>query len=151
MSDVIVRKTSRELRAEVEQLMRDDLIGPLGGPEEELRDPPVDQYLLGLLAPRSSSAADRPSSRANGAPTTADEPPMAADSLPDDGLAGGTIRWDTGAEGTAEDRPPSAEQLVPSAFGLTFAVDADCVELVVDAFVGRLLAAGERGEARPGW
>jgi hypothetical protein len=33
-------------------LIRDDLIGPIGGPEEELRDPPVDRYLLGLLAPR---------------------------------------------------------------------------------------------------
>ena len=78
----VVRKTSRELRAEVEQLMRDDLIGPLGGPEEELRDPPVDQYLLGLLAPRSGSDADRPASRANGALTLDDDVPMAADRVP---------------------------------------------------------------------
>ncbi len=136
MSETVVRKTPRELRAEVEQLMRDDLIGPLGGPEEELRDPPVDQYLLGLLSPRRTLDAASQASNANGAPALEDEDPIAADALPDDDLAGGTIKWDTGAEGTAEDRPPSAEQLVPSAFGLTFAVDADCVELAIDASWG---------------
>ncbi len=136
MSETVVRKTPRQLRAEVEQLMRDDLIGPLGGPEEELRDPPVDQYLLGLLSPRRALPADPRTSRANGAAPTDDDDPIAADALPDDDLAGGTIKWDTGAEGTAEDRPPSAEQLVPSAFGLTFAVAADCVELAVDASWG---------------
>ena len=52
MSESRVAKTPRQLRDEVEQLIRDDLIGPLGGAEEELHDPPVDRYLLGLLAPR---------------------------------------------------------------------------------------------------
>lgn len=136
MPDTVVRKTPRELRAEVEQLMRDDLIGPLGGPEEELRDPPVDQYLLGLLAPRFRLDGTLPATRTDGVRARDEEDPIAADSLPDDGLAGGTVKWDSGAEGTAEDRPPSAEQLVPSAFGLTFAVDAGCVELAVDASWG---------------
>ena len=61
MSESRVAKTPRQLRDEVEQLIRDDLIGPLGGAEEELHDPPVDRYLLGLLAPRfgfAGSVAD---------------------------------------------------------------------------------------------
>lgn len=131
-------KKPRELRDEAEQLMRDDLIGPLGGAEEELREPPVDQYLLGLLAPRfglcrTASPVPRPK---RAAADEQDEDPIAADQLPDDGLAGGGITFDSGEEGTVEDRPPAADQLVPSAFGLTFAVDADCVELSVDAAWG---------------
>ena len=47
-----LKKSGRELREELEDLIRDDLIGPIGGPDEELDDPPVDRYILGLLAPR---------------------------------------------------------------------------------------------------
>ena len=52
MAELSLKKSGRELRDEVEALMRDDLIGPAGGPEEELLEPPVDTYLLGMLAPR---------------------------------------------------------------------------------------------------
>jgi len=38
VSESRVAKTPRQLRDEVEQLIRDDLIGPLGGAEEELHD-----------------------------------------------------------------------------------------------------------------
>src|SRR5438128_1756153 len=136
MSDVRVAKTARELRGEVEQLIRDDLIGPLGGDEEELHEAPVDRYLLGLLAPRFSLGSALPASRSDGAAPGDDEDPIAADAQPDDDLAGGGITADSGEEGTAEDRPPAADQLVPSAFGLTFAVDAACTELVVDVSWG---------------
>ena len=52
VSESRIAKSRAQLRDEVEELIRDDLIGPLGGPEEELREAPVDRYLLGLLAPR---------------------------------------------------------------------------------------------------
>jgi hypothetical protein len=137
MPETKVAKTSRQLRDEVEQLIRDDLIGPLGGAEEELREPPVDQYLLGLLAPRFSlGGPPSPPSAKGAAADVHDEDPIAADQLPDDGLAGGGITSDSGEEGVAEDRPPAADQLVPSAFGLTFAVDTDCVEVSVEASWG---------------
>ncbi len=132
MSEPLIAKSGRELRDEVEQLIRDDLIGPLGGPEEELFDAPVDRYLLGLLAPRfgfNAPAAD----------TSADEEeadPIQADAQPEDPLANSSVASDSGWEGTPEDRPPAIDQLVPSTFGLTFCIDSDCDALVVEATWG---------------
>ena len=41
-----------ELRAELERLVVGDLLGPVGGPEEEIAEGrPQDRYLLGCLAP----------------------------------------------------------------------------------------------------
>src|SRR4051812_46410003 len=138
MSEPGIVKTPRQLRAEVEQLIRDDLIGPLAGDEEELLEAPVDRYLLGLLAPRFnlSSPATGPRGE-NGA--ASEEGSIMADAQPDDSLAGGSINSDSDEEGSAEDRPPAADQLVPSAFGLTFAVEADCAELTLEASWGAYL------------
>jgi len=131
VADTRLAKSGRELRAEVEGLIRDDLIGPLGGPEEELHEPPVDRYVLGLLAPQLSpdGTSDKDSPRDD----SDDEGSVAADSQPEDELAAGGVTADTGEEGIAEDRPPAADQLVPSAFGLTFAVADDCREVTVSA------------------
>jgi hypothetical protein len=123
-------RSPRELRDELEDLMRDDLVGPLGGPEEELEDAPVDRYLLGLLAPRFRFGVG------GGAGASGDDESMAAELLPEDGLADGGITEDFGEEGTVEDRPPAVEQLVPSSFGLTFALDPACAELRVTASWG---------------
>ncbi len=130
MSEPRIAKSGHELREEVEQLIRDDLIGPLGGPEEELLEPPVDRYLLGLLAPHFGSRT--PSS------TTEEQEsdPIAADAQPEDPLANSSVSSDSGWEGTPEDRPPAVDQLVPSAFGLTFCLDSDCETLLVDASWG---------------
>jgi hypothetical protein len=129
-----IARSPRQLRDEVEELVRDDLIGPVGGPEEELRDAPVDRYLLGLLAPRFRSDTQSTNWIPDGAEE--DEDPVAADVLPEDGLAEGGLTSDSGEEGTVEDRPPAVDQLVPSAFGLTFALDSDCTELKVEASWG---------------
>src|SRR5206468_7882662 len=40
---------------------------------------------------------------------------------------------DSGEEGTVEDRPAAVDQLVPSALGMTFALEPGCTELMVDA------------------
>ena len=74
---------------------------------------------------------------------------MAAELLPEDGLADGGITEDFGEEGTVEDRPPAVEQLVPSSFGLTFALDASVRRASCDGLVGCLRAADERASARP--
>ena len=88
VSESRVAKTPRQLRDEVEQLIRDDLIGPLGGAEEELHDPPVDRYLLGLLAPRFGFGRPAPASPAAGSGDDEDEEdPIAADAQPEDALA----------------------------------------------------------------
>src|SRR4051794_39125360 len=108
MSELKLARTPRELRDEVEQLMRDDLIGPAGGPEEELFDAPVDQYLLGLIAPRFA--------RWHGAAVSGDddEESVELELQPEDELAEGGITADSPEEGTVEDRPPAVDQLIPS-------------------------------------
>jgi hypothetical protein len=135
MTEGRIKKTPRQLRDEVEELIRDDLIGPVGGDEEELDEAPIDAYLLGLLAPRFG-ADRRISPSIDEDAESSDNDPIAADALPDDGLDEGGITSDTGEEGVAEERPPAADQLVPSAFGLTFAVEDGCDELVVEASWG---------------
>src|SRR4051812_25737182 len=111
MSDTLVR-SAREVRAEVEQLIRDDLVGPLGGETEELSEAPVDQYLLGLLAPRLSHEPDASPASRDGDGDGDEDPDAdgsaAADELPEDELAAGGVTADSGEEGTVDDRPPAA-------------------------------------------
>ncbi|MGI8429699.1 MAG: hypothetical protein ACR2OB_10440, partial [Solirubrobacteraceae bacterium] len=136
MSESRIARSPRQLRDEVEALIRDDLIGPIGGPVEELYDAPVDRYLLGLLAPRFGPQA-KTSGTDNGADAERDgDDSIAADALPEDDLADAGITADSGEEGTVEDRPPAADQLVPSSFGLTFALADDCRELTIEASWG---------------
>lgn len=142
MTDLQLQKSPTQLRAEVEALMRDDLIGPKGGPREEVHpQAPIDAYLLGLLAPRFPT----PTAGAGGSVAAAtaaveaepdDEEPPAADLLPEDDLASGTGGHDSLDEGTADDRPPAVDQMSPSAFGLTFALDDECRDVVVSASWG---------------
>ena len=137
-------RSPRELRDEVEQLVRDDLVGPLGGEHEELGadTPPIDRYLLSLLAPRLEPRAGSPSDAswpaASPAPTgdDADDESAASDAQPEDELASGGITADSGAEGRPEERPAAIDQLVPSAFGLTVAVEEGCEALRVGATWG---------------
>ncbi len=112
--------------------MRDDLIGPIGGPNEELREPPVDRYLLGLIAPDFTRTSDTIETVTEGD----DQDPAVLDLLPEDELAEGGITADSPDEGTVEDRPPAVDQLIPSAFGLTFALDGDCDTLEVETSWG---------------
>ena len=135
MSEPLLSRSAPELRAELAQLIRDDLIGPSGGPEEELEESPIDRYLLGLLAPRSRSGSSPPAQPAGG-DDDPDGDPFAAELLLEDDLADGTATADEGEDGRADDRPPAVEQLVPSSFGLTFALDADCAGVRVEAAWG---------------
>ena len=134
MPESQLKKSPRELRDELEALIRDDLIGPIGGPEEELPEAPVDRYVLGMLAPRFRFGSPLPAAPAGGGDE--DDDSIAFDVLPEDDLADGGIMADEGEDGRAEDRPPALDQLVPSAFGLTFALDSDCQELRVRASWG---------------
>jgi hypothetical protein len=137
-------RSPRELRDEVEQLVRDDLVGPLGGEREELgtETRPIDRYLLGLLAPRMEPrpGAGTALAAATSAPADRENPEedenAAADVQPEDELASGGVTADSGAEGRPEERPAAIDQLVPSAFGLTVAVDEGCDTLRVSASWG---------------
>jgi hypothetical protein len=99
------------IRDELQRLVLADLLGPLGGPEEEFpgREDPLDRYILGRLAPSGVSVE----------PDTQDE------------LA------DTGApdleEGDPEPGAPNAPSLAPSAIGFTACAAADVDTLRVTA------------------
>ncbi|MCC6808071.1 MAG: helicase [Deltaproteobacteria bacterium] len=110
---VLAAPPSRQLRAELHTLVAGELVGPAGGPEEEIDEQRVsERYILGALAPRYQRM-------------------HAAD---DDDLAvedGGGY----GEEGR-EERPPT-NSLLPSSIGMTFAVDRAASAFVVDTAWGR--------------
>jgi hypothetical protein len=57
---VLARKTPNHLRDELTDMVIRDLLGPAGGPEEELdqrEDHVYQRYLVGMLAPKDSEVA----------------------------------------------------------------------------------------------
>ena len=116
MSDppVLAPPSPAALRAELERLVILDLLGPAGGPEEEIAEGGVrDRYLVGMLAPRQQQVA----------PEEQDDLDPAGEDAPDDGPI------DRGAT--------QAPTMFPSSFGLTFTVDGAAQLLQVTASWGR--------------
>jgi hypothetical protein len=106
---VLAAPTAAEIRDELEQLVRKDLHGPLGGEFEEFGERPTDRYPLGRLAP-------------DGTVIEPDEQDETAES---------------GAGDFGEDHPeptaPNIVSLAPSALGCTVYVAGDTQELRVTA------------------
>lgn len=102
------------LRAELEELVLRDLLGPADGPEEEVDESRVsDRYLVGMLAPLKHRV---------GAETD--------DELAEGG-AGST------EDGSTEPSTAPADSIFPSSMGLTFSVVAGTETLRVTARWGR--------------
>src|SRR5687767_3275489 len=112
---VLAIPDGRAIRDELQQLVLDDLLGPLGGLDEEFptREDPLDRYILGRLAPNGVSVD----------PDTQDELPEAG--APDL------------LEGDAEPSAPNVPSLAPSALGFTACVAGDVTELRITAAWGR--------------
>lgn len=115
--------TPAQLRAELEELVWKDLLGPAGGPEEIIDEPTVSgRYVVGVLAPKGHTPVQDdpeeeladPSDLALGAETTSDpeEPPV-------------------------DSTPPKAMSMLPSSIGLTFTVDGQAQAIQVTARWGR--------------
>jgi hypothetical protein len=105
-----------QVRAELEDLVQRDLLGPAGGPDEEVADgDPQDRYLVGMLAPSFQ-------------PLPAGE----IDPLADDSDA--SIE-----DGAADDPALPADSLFPSSIGLSCTVDGSAKAVVVTARWGRYL------------
>ena len=88
-----------------------DLLGPAGGPEEELNqyeDHVYGRYLVGMLAPKSSEI-----------------PGGELDEL-------STTGGDEGEEGAPDTGVPPVGTYFPSSMGMSFVVTADIREIVVD-------------------
>ena len=123
-----------ELRAALEEAVVRDLLGPAGGPEEEITDPSVrDRYLVGMLAPQR----------------------LRTPSSDNDRLA---LQEQGGAEEGEEDgEEPAEPTMFPSALGLSFMVDFDAGPLRVTARWGRYVRAAsttletETGRPRMVW
>ncbi len=102
------------LRAELEDLVVRELLGPAGGAEEEVDESRVsDRYLVGILAPRRTIVRAAES-----------------DSLASDGA--GTVE-----DGNADDLALPMDSLAPAAIGLTFTVRGDGTTLAVTPRWGR--------------
>src|SRR5258708_4730045 len=91
-----------KIREELEQMVLKDLLGPVGGPEEEIDEQSVrDRYLVGMLAPKRQELS-----------------PEEFDELPQGGS--GSVE-----DGTAESTSPANKTLFPSSFRMTFLVGLD--------------------------
>jgi hypothetical protein len=116
------------IRDELQQLVVADLLGPLGGPDEEFGDErPTDRYLLGRLAPDGTVIE----------PDNQDETPEA------DGAEPG--------EGQPEPSAPNITSLAPSALGCTVYVTGHTTELTATAgwaWYDRVVADADTGTGR---
>lgn len=122
------------LREEFERAVASDLLGPAGGPQEELLESVKSRYLVGMLAPRQCAVT----------PEELDENEVA------------------GLESVEEGQPDAAvslrESLRPASFGMTFCVAADAEAIIVTARWGRytrtkseIAKDQESGDAQTVW
>ena len=110
-----------QIRAELEQAILDDLLGPAGGDYEEIDEMRVsDRYLVGLIAPSDRHIV----------PEELEETPEQMDELAISGS--GTLE-----EGTTESNILPAEKMFPSAIGMTFCVDGNAKAIKVKAGWGQ--------------
>ncbi|EXI92855.1 MAG: hypothetical protein AW12_00335 [Candidatus Accumulibacter sp. BA-94] len=113
---VLATKTPSELRDELTDMVIRDLLGPAGGPDEELNqyeDHAYQRYLVGMLAPKGSE--------------------IAGGEL--DELATGD--GDDGEEGAPESGVPAGSTYFPSSMGLSFVVATETKEIVVETDWGQ--------------
>jgi hypothetical protein len=115
------KRSPYQLRAELEEMVMKDLLGPAGGPEEIVAEPIVrGRYILGLLAPKGQTAV-----------LTEDEDLDDQTELP-------TAGEDT-QDGTPDLAAAKAPSMLPSSIGLTFTVDGGAEEIQITARWGRYM------------
>lgn len=134
MAETLSRPPAMELRSELQEMVKKDLLGPAGGPEEEVDERNVrGRYTLGLLAPKGQSI------------------------IPDqqDELAAGGA--DDEEQGKADTAIPQTASMLPSSVGFTFTVDGDAESIQVIARWGHYLRAesetllNDKGEPKRVW
>ena len=104
----------RQFRAELEDLVAKELLGPRGGPDEEVTESRIqDRYLVGMLAPKNKLI------RA-----------AVMDVLAEDGE--GSVD-----EGPTDDSAIPADSPYPCSIGLTCTVHSEAKKLLVTAHWGR--------------
>ena len=109
--NVLVTASPAAIRDELTDMVIRDLLGPAGGPEEELNKYEVHaygRYLVGMLAPKSSE--------------------IPGGELDDLATTGG----DEGEEGAPDTGVPPVGTYFPSSMGMSFVVAAEIREIVVE-------------------
>jgi hypothetical protein len=114
----LATKTPSDIRDELTDMVIRDLLGPAGGPDEELNfreDHAYQRYLVGMLAPKDSQIdrAEQDELRTGGG--------------------------EDGEDGVAESGVPAGSTYFPSSMGLSFVLDAEAREIVVEAEWGQYL------------
>lgn len=112
------RQAPSDLRNELTDMVVRDLLGPAGGPSEELNqyeDHAYQRYLVGMLAPKDEEV----------------------DAGELDELATGD--GDEGEEGAPESGVPAGSTYFPSSMGMSFVVAAEATGIVVEAEWGQYL------------
>jgi hypothetical protein len=111
-----------QIRAELEEMIFKDLLGPAGGEEEEIDENNVsDRYLVGLLAPLIRNK--KPEEPSEDRPELQDELATTDKGNPEEGSTEGTT-------------PPSTT-MFPSTMGMTFCVDGEAKAIEITAKWGR--------------
>jgi ribosomal protein L24E len=114
MTTELEQPSPLELRAELLEMVRKDLLGPAAGPEEEVDEANVrGRYIVGLLAPRGQSI------------------------LPDEQDELGVGGSSDAEETKADTAVPQTASMLPSAVGLTFTVEEEVEHIQVTARYGR--------------
>jgi len=134
MSQLANNLAPLDLRSQLHQMVVADLLGPAGGPAEELDEDSVrSRYIVGLLAPRGQSAL-----------------PDEQDEL---ALGGGTETQD----GKPASAPSALPAMLPSSIGLTCSVGAEtpAIQVIVRwGYYSRGRSAtlkNEKGDAKLTW
>lgn len=128
-------KPTLELRDELHQLVKAQLMGPMEGEEEMLdtrRGSVRRRYLVGRLAPKRRAREDAPAQFAIDAHTEIDSP----------------------EDGQVEQALPTENSILPSSIGLSFAVDGAATEIAVTvrwAYYAPDKIEDEDGKPKPVW
>ena len=114
--------TPAELRTQLLDLIRRDLLGPAAGEDEIVDEPSVrDRYVLGVLAPAGMATSDdEPADGPLADPTDLDATIDASDE-----------------DGPADPAPTKTQGMAATSIGLTFTVDGQATALLVTAAWGR--------------
>jgi len=126
--NVLTPPSPEALRAALERMVVNDLLGPAGGPEEVIETRPRERYLVGMLAPHGARTAPEEEERVE--------------------VEEGTDTQD----GQSDDNVPAAPTLLPSSIGVSFCVGAETERLRVTARWGCYLREKpEEGEGDQDW
>lgn len=141
---------STVVRAELVDLIQQELLGPRNGPKEEIRGTPRAAYAIGALAPVTvdSSRGGLLDSEESGDPAETGQAIAETSSAGDQRGVPATGDEDPGgaADDEQRDEGPKGQLTYPSSMGLRFQVPRDCGLLQVTARWGRYTSTRKEDE-----